>query len=358
MNNGLEAVPHRRHPDPSSPSSSADDIDVATVEDAAIIQSIEQGHYADVDQDTYSLTDSIRQHVVDGHLRYHAYHAGMYNFPNDETEQYRDDLKHSLTIHLCDGNYFYAPCHERLERGAHVLDLGTGTGKWCMEMADFYPKSRFHGMDLSPIQPDWVPENVEFFVDDIEHENGWTYAENSFDYIHVRHTIHSIKDRPQMWKRIYHHLKPGGYVEVQEFHYVSACDDGSCDGPYAWRDFLKYLEAGLAALGSQLNSVQYAEDELLAAGFTDLRYQDLKCPVGPWPKKLRLQECGHILRDVIMWGLVGLSKRPFRDGLGWTDLQIEMFLVNVRKDLSRQVGSLPRFHSYFPFRSISGRKPP
>lgn len=58
-------------------------------------------------------------------------------------------------------------------------------------------------MDLSPIQPDWVPENVEFFVDDIEHQNGWAYAENSFDYIHIRHTIHSIKDRPQMWKRIY-----------------------------------------------------------------------------------------------------------------------------------------------------------
>lgn len=118
------------------------------------------------------------------------------------------------------------------------------------------------------------------------------------------------------------------------------------------------MEAGLAALGSQLNSIQFVEDELLAAGFRDLRYQDLKCPVGPWPKKLRLQECGHMLRDVIMWGLVGLSRRPFRDGLGWTNVQIEMFLVNVRKDLSREeFNGLPEFHSYFPFRSIFGRKP-
>ena len=154
------------------------------------------------------------------------------------------------------------------------------------------------------------------------------------------------------------HLKPGGYVEVQEFQYVAACDDDSCDRPYAWRDFLTYLEAGLAALGSELNGIQAVEEELLAVGFGDLRYQDLKCPVGPWPKKLRLQECGHMLRDVIMWGLVGLARRPFRDGLGWTNVQIEMFLVNVRKDLSREgANGLPAFHSYFPFRSIFGRKP-
>ena len=58
-------------------------------------------------------------------------------------------------------------------------------------------------MDLSPIQPDWVPENVSFVVDDIEHEAGWTYPENHFDYIHIRHTVHSIRDRPELWDRIF-----------------------------------------------------------------------------------------------------------------------------------------------------------
>lgn len=70
-------------------------------------------------------------------------------------------------------------------------------------MADVYPNSTFHGMDLSPIQPDWVPQNVLFVVDDIEHEGGWTYPDNKFDYIHLRHTSHSIKDRKQLWERIY-----------------------------------------------------------------------------------------------------------------------------------------------------------
>jgi SAM-dependent methyltransferase len=68
-------------------------------------------------------------------------------------------------------------------------------------VADEYPNTEFLGLDLSPIQPELVPENVHFVVDDIEHENGWDYPENKFDFIHVRHTLHSIKDRQQLFER-------------------------------------------------------------------------------------------------------------------------------------------------------------
>ncbi|KAF4122777.1 Methyltransferase domain [Geosmithia morbida] len=343
---------------PSSSSTSGSLIAVGTSTDVAVIQSIEKGEFDDpVDEDTRSLTDSIRQHIVDGGLRYHAYHAGKYAFPNDETEQNREDLKHNLTVYLCDGEFFYAPLHKELEAGIEVLDLGTGTGKWCIDLADLYPESTFHGMDLSPIQPDWIPENVSFVVDDIEHEAGWTYPDNHFDFIHIRHTLHAVRDRPELWSRIFRHLKPGGWFEIQEFHYKAACDDSSCDGPYAWRDFLTYLEMGLAALGSEVHGIARCQDELIEAGFESVKVKSLKCPVGPWAKKKKLQECGHILRDVCLWGLNGLARKPFRDGLGWTNVQIEMFLVDVRKALTEESRGLPVFHTYFPFDSVFGRKP-
>lgn len=111
---------------PPSPASTGSVIAVGTAQDTALLQSIEQGEYApDHIDETSSLTDSIRQHIVDGGLRYHAYHAGQYLFPNDETEQYRDDLKHNLTIYLCENNYFYAPVRSLFEQGAEILDLGT-----------------------------------------------------------------------------------------------------------------------------------------------------------------------------------------------------------------------------------------
>ena len=71
-----------------------------------------------------SMTSSVRDHVYEGGLRYHAYRAGRYAFPNDETEQNRDDMKHTMTLMLCRGAYFYAPVEGVLEEGGEVLDLG------------------------------------------------------------------------------------------------------------------------------------------------------------------------------------------------------------------------------------------
>ncbi|KAL3600231.1 hypothetical protein FPOAC2_04464 [Fusarium poae] len=349
---------HHQMVPPSPESSIVSPLTVGSTHEATVIQSIERGEYATNDLDeTRSLTDSIRQHIVDGGLRYHSYKQGKYLFPNDEAEQDREELKHNLTVYLCDDRLFFAPVEHSLEKGAEVLDLGTGIGRWCIDLADMYPKSQFHGMDLSPIQPDWVPENALFFVDDIEHEAGWTYSEDSFDYIHIRHTLHSIKDREQLWDRIWKHLKPGGYVEVQEFVFLPACDDNSCDGPYAWRDWCRYLKEGMAALGTDIHGINYVHEELTQAGFENITTKSYKCPVGPWAKKQRLQECGHVMRDAVMWGLVGLSRRPFRDGLGWTLIQIEMFLVEVRKCLMEEVNGLPRYHTYFPYHNIHARKP-
>jgi len=58
-------------------------------------------------------------------------------------------------------------------------------------------------MDLSAIQPSSVPPRVQFFVDDIEHANGWDFPAEHFDYIHIRATLHSIRDRPALMARIF-----------------------------------------------------------------------------------------------------------------------------------------------------------
>jgi len=163
----------------------------------------------------------------------------------------------------------------------------------------------------------------------------------------------------RIYKRLINsrHLKPGGYVEIQEFAYTAACDDNSCDGPYAWREFLEYLRQGLEALGSDLLAIRHVQSEILDAGFELVDYRQLKCPVGPWAKKRRLQECGHILRDVCMEGLTGLARKPFGKGLQWKQERIEVFLIDVRKALTAEENGLPKFHSYFPFYNICARKP-
>lgn len=48
-----------------------------------------------------------------------------------------------------------------------ILDCGTGTGIWALEMGDLYPQAEVIGVDISPIQPHWVATNVKFELDDV-----------------------------------------------------------------------------------------------------------------------------------------------------------------------------------------------
>lgn len=65
-------------------------------------------------------------------------------------------------------------------------------------VGDKYPSANVLGIDLSPIQPQWVPPNVRFMVDDVE--SPWLHPKNHFDYIHSRHTIMAIKDWDKLLK--------------------------------------------------------------------------------------------------------------------------------------------------------------
>ena len=76
---------------------------------------------------------------------------------------------------LLNGDLFACPVAERLRtplgpgvRRPRVLDLGTGTGIWAIDVADEFPNAEVVANDLSPIQPSNVPVNVRFEVDDIE----------------------------------------------------------------------------------------------------------------------------------------------------------------------------------------------
>lgn len=66
-----------------------------------------------------------------------------------------------------------------------VLDVGTGTGDWCFDFAEEYPETELIiGTDLSNIQPDVGPPNVQFIIDDSSQE----WLDDDLDYVHTRDT--------------------------------------------------------------------------------------------------------------------------------------------------------------------------
>jgi len=101
-------------------------------------------------------------------------------------------MAHHLWCVRLNGELHLAPIGTNPQK---VLDLGTGTGIWAIDFADMYPSAEVIGVDLSPIQPRWVPPNLKFEVDDVEKE--WLWAPDSFDFIHSRAMIGSIRN----WQR-------------------------------------------------------------------------------------------------------------------------------------------------------------
>ncbi len=149
------------------------------------------------------------------------------------------------------------------------------------------------------------------------------------------------------------HLKPGGYLEFQEIEYWPYCDDDSLTDqtPYALRNYINYMGAGLKAYEADVHAVRTLPEEMKEAGFDEVRVITHKCPLGVWPLDKRLRLCGLFLQTSCMDGLRGISRRPLT-ALGWTQLQIEMFLVDVRKAIMD-----PNIHAYLQYHVVYGRKP-
>jgi hypothetical protein len=120
---------------------------------------------SDVDS-TCTLPSAYMDHVIENGRTYHAFKAGKYPLPNDKQESDRLGLQHylfALTFH-----HKLLTCPVEMKRVHRVLDVGTGTGAWAIAFARQHPECHVIGVDLSPVQPSWVPPNAEFMIDDVD----------------------------------------------------------------------------------------------------------------------------------------------------------------------------------------------
>jgi SAM-dependent methyltransferase len=114
--------------------------------------------------------------------RYHGIEGNSYPLPNDEDEVSRlDDLHFVYRVIL--GDNIVAPI---TRTPTDILDVGTGSGRWPIEVADRFPDCHVTGMDISPVNPIYeIPENCYFIVEDLT--NGLLFNTGSMDLVHSRY---------------------------------------------------------------------------------------------------------------------------------------------------------------------------
>lgn len=293
----------------------------------------------DVSNYTASLISSIGDFPVEHGRRYHAFRDGAYMFPNDDDEQGRMDIQHEMYMRACDHRLHLAPLDDM--KGKKVLDVGTGTGIWCIQMGDLYPEAEVLGNDLSPIQPAMVPQNVKFEVDDVE--SRWVYP-SKFDYIHSRFMAGSIADWPGLVKQCYENLRPGGIVELQDGDFIVYSEDGSLKGTWLEEWSLDFVRAA-QKVGRTVQPGPQLETWIREAGFEDIHHEKVQLPLGIWPKDKKMKDVGAFNLVQLKEGLEGFSLRLFTNILGWAPEELQVLLGEVRKDLAdRKIHALNDMH--------------
>ncbi|KAF2116984.1 S-adenosyl-L-methionine-dependent methyltransferase [Lophiotrema nucula] len=303
--------------------------------------------YGDLESETASVTSSIMRGHFENGRRYHAFRSGQYMFPDDEQEQDRLDIKYaSLSIVMGD-KVAFAPVNDP----QNILDIGTGTGIWAIDAGEAYPGATITAIDLSPIQPSWVPPNVKFEIDDAEQD--WTWEPDRFDLIHMRTMTGCIRNWDRLFEQCYRHTKPGGYIELQEMDYMGVIQPTSQN---PGTSFLQWCQqqgeaAGKAGL-SLRTSPELLKEFLEKVGFVDITVLEFKLPIGPWPKKKRLRDAGLLQLSSLLEGMEGLSLRLFTFYAGWSLEELKVLLAKVRTELKDK-----NCHSYWPVYIVYGRKP-
>ena len=170
-------------------------------------------------------------------------------------------------------------------QSARILDIGSGTAIWLLDMAERYgEKIELYGMDMAQMAPIGMFQNINV-LNHVDYESPWALGEGSFDFIHLQMGLGSVGNWPLLYEKVYTHLAPGGWFEHVEVDFTPQCDPQDATLP---RDGIlckwwnTYVAPPYTAVG---RSITYSPDtgELLRQrGFLSVNHAEYRVPLNGW----------------------------------------------------------------------------
>ncbi|KAH8110275.1 S-adenosyl-L-methionine-dependent methyltransferase [Phellopilus nigrolimitatus] len=141
----------------------------------------------------------------------------LYKLPADKQEMDRLSLQHRIWK-LMVGGLYPKEAEDAVQRALRrgdgdsrqpmILDIGSGSGSWTVEMAMKFPHAKVIGMDLIQSNPGYIPPNCSFVK-----ANATIALEKyacQFDVIQCRSVAKHVPDASALTRSIAKSLRPGG----------------------------------------------------------------------------------------------------------------------------------------------------
>ncbi|KAI1634773.1 S-adenosyl-L-methionine-dependent methyltransferase [Biscogniauxia mediterranea] len=307
---------------------------------------------SDAASSTNSISASIMEYrTIQGRTYHSERHNSSYFTPNDDQQLQSQDLTHHYLMVLLDNKLYLPPIRgEDLQK---VLDVGTGSGIWAIDLADQFPHTEIIGTDLSPTMPLWVPPNVKFEIDDLTQP--WTWAPDQFDLVHARYLFGAVADWTELFRQAYRVCRPGGWCQSGEADVEILSDDNTVPPDSAMNTFwnMLYREAG-RKLGVSFQVIKEGLQRkgLEEAGFVDIQEVSHKIPLGAWPQDPKLAEVGTYLQATMLNDVEGYTLFLWNTVMGEDAPGYQESLAYMRRELKSR-----RIHGYMKVRYVWGRKP-
>ncbi len=129
---------------------------------------------------------------------------------------------------------------------------------------------------------------------------------------------------------------------MQELAFPVQCDDDSLPKDSALLQWSTLMLEATTRIGQALDNPSNYEKWMKDTGFTNVQTTMYRWPGNPWPKKPADKELGLWVMVNLLDGLQGFTMALFTRVLGWSVEQVELLLVDIRKDVQSK-----KIHTYW-----------
>lgn len=246
--------------------------------------------------------------------------------PNDDDEQTRLAISHQAFLSVLEGKLTLS----RVSPGAtRILDIGAGSGDWAIAMSEKFPETEIIATDISAFQSNEVPPNVFFEVDDAQEE--WTYSE-LFDFIHIRGLTGAFRDWSAIYTSAWKHLRPGGFLEVSDFGFISV--KGNISDSYI-SAFNGACQSAAEKAGTPIGLDHLRKPIIEASGLSVVQSRAIDVPLGTRSPDRRKALAGKMALVAALEGLEATSLRLLTKEMAWKPEDVRDLCEKVKEEIMR-----------------------